>query len=93
MWWHLYKSELSPDTIFSKYLSPPIQSILCAFSPSFLCISPTTLPLCLASSLYLVICHAYLLADAQYFSEKPITALSNQLNSKTEEFLRVVSDY
>jgi hypothetical protein len=34
-----------------------------------------------------------LLADAQYFSEKPITALSNQLNSKTEEFLRVVSDY
>jgi len=68
--WYFYKGRSSPNPVFSSHFYPPIQNIMCALSPTLLCISSITLPLCLPSGFHLVICHTALLVGAQYFSGK-----------------------
>jgi len=68
--WNFYKGGPSPNPVFSSHLYPPIQNIMCALSPTLLCISSITLPLCLPSGFHLVICHTSLLVGAQHFSGK-----------------------
>lgn len=67
---HFYKRGPSPNPVFSSHLYLPIQNIMCALSPTLLCISSITLPLCLLSGFHLVICHTALFVGAQYFSGK-----------------------
>jgi len=74
------------NPVFSSHLYPPIQNIMCALSPTLLCITSITLPLCLPSGFHLVICHTALHVGAQYFSGKLYHSCVSKWRAKVRKF-------